>query len=69
VKWIEGSKHTGKDNYAWYRFAADHVGGPIFHPKGSAPESRASNAASPMSHNDPVRGSAPDVQAAPCKLG
>ena len=20
VKWIEGSKHTGKDNHAWYRF-------------------------------------------------
>jgi hypothetical protein len=20
VKWFEGSKHTGKDNHAWYRF-------------------------------------------------
>jgi hypothetical protein len=20
VKWIEGSKHTGKDNHAWFRF-------------------------------------------------
>jgi hypothetical protein len=40
VKWMEGSKHTGKDNAGWYRFATDHVGGPIFHPKGSAPELR-----------------------------
>ena len=22
VKWIEGSKHTGKDNHAWYRLDA-----------------------------------------------
>ena len=26
VKWIEGSKHTGKDNHAWYRFDAGHKG-------------------------------------------
>jgi hypothetical protein len=31
VKWIEGSKHTGKDNHAWYRFDARHSGGPVFH--------------------------------------
>ena len=31
VKWIEGSKHTGKDNYAWYRFDIRHKGGPVFH--------------------------------------
>ncbi|WP_246738432.1 hypothetical protein [Bradyrhizobium sp. CCBAU 051011] len=31
VKWIEGSKHTGKDNHAWYRFNARHNGGPVFH--------------------------------------
>jgi hypothetical protein len=31
VKWIEGSKHTGKDNYAWYRFDAGHTSGPVFH--------------------------------------
>jgi hypothetical protein len=31
VKWIEGSKHTGKDNYAWYRFDAGHKAGPVFH--------------------------------------
>ena len=31
VKWIEGSKHTGKDNHAWYRFDVRHKGGPVFH--------------------------------------
>jgi hypothetical protein len=31
VKWIEGSKHTGKDNYAWFRFDIRHKSGPIFH--------------------------------------
>ena len=31
VKWIEGSKHTGKDNHAWYRFDIRHKGGPVFH--------------------------------------
>jgi hypothetical protein len=31
VKWIEGSKHTGKDNYAWYRFHAGHTTSSIFH--------------------------------------
>jgi hypothetical protein len=31
VKWIEGSKHTGKDNFAWFRFDAMHVSGPAFH--------------------------------------
>ena len=40
VKWFPGSKYTGKDNCAWYRFVANHAGGPIFRPKGSAPESR-----------------------------
>ncbi|TAI63924.1 hypothetical protein [Bradyrhizobium sp. Leo170] len=29
VKWIEGSPHTGKDNYAWYRFDARHSSGPV----------------------------------------
>jgi hypothetical protein len=28
VKWIEGSKHTGKDNCCWYRFDPGHKGGP-----------------------------------------
>ena len=31
LKWFEGSKHTGKDNYAWYRFDASHTAGPAFH--------------------------------------
>jgi hypothetical protein len=31
VKWIEGSKHTGKDNFAWYRFDIRHSSGPVFH--------------------------------------
>jgi hypothetical protein len=31
VKWIEGSKHTGKDNHAWFRFDARHRVGPVFH--------------------------------------
>lgn len=30
VKWIEDSKFTGKDNAAWHRFHAQHVGGPRF---------------------------------------
>ena len=34
VKWIEGSKHTGKDNHAWYRFDIRHRGGPVFHGRG-----------------------------------
>jgi hypothetical protein len=31
VKWIEGSKYTGKDNCAWYRFDIKHTAGPVFH--------------------------------------
>jgi hypothetical protein len=31
VKWIEGSKHTGKDNHAWFRFDIRHKSGPFFH--------------------------------------
>lgn len=33
IKWIPGSKHTGKDNCAWYRFDAGHEGGPVFVPR------------------------------------
>ena len=29
VKWIEGSKHTGKDNAGWYKFDARHKAGPV----------------------------------------
>ncbi|MBD9540131.1 hypothetical protein IB276_11770 [Ensifer sp. ENS04] len=28
--WEPGTKQTGKDNCAWYRFHAQHVGGPRF---------------------------------------
>ena len=31
VKWIEGSKHTGKDNFGWFRFDVRHSAGPVFH--------------------------------------
>jgi hypothetical protein len=31
VKWFEASKHTGKENFAWYRFDAQHTSGPVFH--------------------------------------
>ena len=31
LKWIEGTKHADKDNYAWYRFDINHKSGPIFH--------------------------------------
>ena len=34
VKWIEGSKYTGKDNHAWYRFDIRHTTGPVFHARG-----------------------------------
>lgn len=30
VKWIEDSEHTGKDNASWFRFHAQHTGGPRF---------------------------------------
>jgi hypothetical protein len=31
VKWIEGSKHTGKENFGWFRFDVRHTTGPAFH--------------------------------------
>lgn len=31
LKWIEGSKNTGKDNCAWYRFDSRHNEGPRFY--------------------------------------
>ena len=37
LRWIEGSEHTGKDNFAWYRFDARHKAGPIFHAHGGLP--------------------------------
>jgi hypothetical protein len=40
VKWIEGSKHTGKDNAGWYRFDARHKAGPVFHGREAVPSRR-----------------------------
>ena len=34
IKWIEGSKHTGKDNCAWHQFDIKHNAGPVFHGRG-----------------------------------
>jgi len=31
LRWIEGTKQTGKDNCAWYRFDAHHANGPHFY--------------------------------------
>ena len=31
VKWIEGSKFTGKDNACWYKFDSRHTACPVFH--------------------------------------
>ena len=31
VKWIEGSRSTGKDNHAWFRFDARHKGVTAIH--------------------------------------
>jgi hypothetical protein len=31
VKWIENSKHTGKENYAWYRFDGNNQDMTCFH--------------------------------------
>ena len=39
LKWIRGSKDTGKDNHAWYRFDINHTAGPVLHARGSAPVS------------------------------
>lgn len=30
LRWIEGTKMSGKDSCAWYRFHAQHTGGPRF---------------------------------------
>ena len=32
VKWIEGTKHDGKDNCAWYLFDDSFTGETVFHP-------------------------------------
>lgn len=33
VCWFEETGVTGKSNYAWFRFHAQHTRGPIFHPR------------------------------------
>jgi hypothetical protein len=38
VKWIEGSKYTGKDNACWYKFDCKHRAGPVFHGRDQCPE-------------------------------
>ena len=36
LRWIEGTTMSGKQNFAWYRFDARHLAGPIFHAHGAA---------------------------------
>jgi hypothetical protein len=36
VKWFEHTPNTGYENFAWYRFDAQHVGGPVLHNRGNA---------------------------------
>jgi hypothetical protein len=31
LKWIPGSKYTGKENCAWYLFDWNHISGPQFY--------------------------------------
>jgi hypothetical protein len=66
VKWIEGSKHTGKDNYAWYRFDASHTAGVDFHAANRAKRSlrgavRASSAARLMHRSELAHDSAQEL--------
>jgi hypothetical protein len=65
LKWFEGSKNTGKDNHAWYRFDSRHRGGPVLHNNrgyGEVLPSRrtraASNATGLTSRSELVHGSA-----------
>jgi hypothetical protein len=34
---FEGTKHTGKANFAWFRFTSEHASGPLLHPRRSPP--------------------------------
>jgi hypothetical protein len=36
LKLIEGTEHSGFENFAWCRFDARHTAGPVFHPYRSA---------------------------------
>jgi hypothetical protein len=35
LRWIAGTTMNSYENFAWYRFDACHLAGPIFHPRGS----------------------------------
>jgi hypothetical protein len=73
VKWISGSEHNGKENYAWYRFFdARHTSGPVFHWQGRferdlfssgqmVPALREARARSPASRKD-TRDAAPHLE-------
>jgi len=37
VRWIEGTKMSSMENFAWYRFDVHHSAGPILHARDSAP--------------------------------
>jgi hypothetical protein len=37
VRWIEGTKNQGKDNFGWFHFRQDHSTGPVIHPRGAPP--------------------------------
>src|SRR5262245_49685895 len=39
LRWIEGTKMSSKENFAWYRFDVEHIAGPIFHMRDTAPAS------------------------------
>jgi hypothetical protein len=39
LRWIEGTTMSSKENFAWYRFDARHLAGPIFHARDTAPVS------------------------------
>ena len=41
VRWIEGSKYDGKDNYGWFRFDCRHNGATAIHRRGEEPALRA----------------------------
>jgi hypothetical protein len=40
LKWIRDSRHSGFDNFAWYKFEAGHTAGPVFHGRGQVPPRR-----------------------------
>ena len=42
LRWIEGTKMSSMENFAWYRFDSQHLAGPIFHARDSAPVLRVS---------------------------